>query len=62
MYATPVLMEDLEVTGPVRPELYIGSLAVDADFTGRLVNIWLDGSHGIRRTAFRGGGAATPLK
>ena len=58
VYTTPVLTEDLEVTGPVRLELYIASSAVDTDFTGKLVDVWPDGfaqnlTDGILRLRYR---------
>lgn len=58
VYTTPVLTEDLEVTGPVRLELYVSSSAVDTDFTGKLVDVWPDGfaqnlTDGILRMRFR---------
>src|SRR5205823_4814721 len=42
-YSTPMLNEDLEVTGPVRLELFASSSAVDTDFTAKLVDVWPDG-------------------
>ena len=57
-YSTPVLNEDLEVTGPVRLELFASSSAVDTDFTAKLVDVWPDGfaqnlTEGIVRARYR---------
>ncbi|MEL7045866.1 MAG: CocE/NonD family hydrolase, partial [Pseudomonadota bacterium] len=38
------LDEDLEVTGSVRPTLYVASDALDTDFTVKLVDVYPDGS------------------
>ncbi|MFA5056771.1 MAG: CocE/NonD family hydrolase, partial [Opitutaceae bacterium] len=43
VFTTPALQQDLEVTGPVRLELYVSSSAVDTDFTGKLVDVWPNG-------------------
>jgi len=43
VYSTLPLAQDVEVTGPVRVELYVKSSAVDTDFTGKLVDVWPDG-------------------
>ncbi|MFN0168236.1 MAG: CocE/NonD family hydrolase, partial [Bryobacteraceae bacterium] len=43
VYSTPVLTEDVEVTGPVTVELYASSDATDTDFTGKLVDVWPNG-------------------
>jgi hypothetical protein len=58
VYSTPVLSEDLEVTGPVTAELFASSSAVDTDFTAKLVDVWPDGfaqnlSEGIIRARYR---------
>jgi len=58
VYSTPVLDRDVEVTGPVRLELYAKSSAVDTDFTGKLVDVWPDGfaqnlTEGILRARYR---------
>jgi putative CocE/NonD family hydrolase len=60
VYSTPVLDADLEVTGPVRLELYASSDAVDTDFTAKLVDVHPDGfcqrlADGIVRGRFREG-------
>jgi uncharacterized protein len=58
IYSTPVLDQDLEVTGPVSLELYAKSSAVDTDFTAKLVDVGLDGfaqnlTEGIVRARYR---------
>jgi uncharacterized protein len=58
VYTTPVLARDTEVTGPVTLELYVSSSAVDTDFTGKLVDVWPNGSaenliDGILRARYR---------
>ena len=58
VYTTPAFKEDFEVTGPVSLELYATSSAVDADFTGKLVDVWPDGfaqnlTEGILRARYR---------
>lgn len=67
IYSTPPLDHDLEVTGPVRLEFFASSSAVDTDFTGKLVDVALDGSvinltEGILRAKYRDSQVtATPL-
>jgi uncharacterized protein len=58
VYSTPALAQDLEVTGPVRVELFASSSAVDTDFTAKLVDVWPDGfaqnlTEGIVRGRYR---------
>jgi uncharacterized protein len=58
VYSTPVLTQDLEVTGPVKVELFVTSSAVDSDFTAKLVDVWPDGfaqnlTEGIVRGRYR---------
>jgi len=58
IYSTPVLSQDLEVTGPVTAELFASSSAVDTDFTAKLVDVWPDGfaqnlTEGIIRARYR---------
>jgi putative CocE/NonD family hydrolase len=58
VYSTPVLAEDLEVTGPIRLEFFATSSAVDTDFTAKLVDVWPDGfaqnlTEGIIRARYR---------
>jgi hypothetical protein len=59
-YATPVLEEPVEVTGPIRLTLFVSSSAVDTDFTAKLVDVFPDGTainlcDGITRARYRGG-------
>jgi len=44
VYTGDVLAEDLEVTGSIRPVLYVSSDARDTDFTVKLVDVHPDGS------------------
>ena len=58
VYSTPVLSQDLEVTGPITAELFASSSAVDTDFTAKLVDVWPDGfaqnlTEGIIRARYR---------
>jgi uncharacterized protein len=58
VYSTPPLDHDLEVTGPIRLELFASSSAVDTDFTAKLVDVSPDGTainltEGILRARFR---------
>ena len=58
VYSTPVLEQDLEVTGPVTLDLFAKSSAVDTDFTAKLVDVWPNGfvqnlTEGILRASFR---------
>ena len=58
VYSTRPLAEDMEVTGPVRLELWAKSSAVDTDFTGKLVDVSPDGfvmnlCDGILRLRYR---------
>ena len=58
VYTTPVLADDVEVTGPVSLELFASSSAVDTDFTAKLVDVHPDGfaqnlTEGIVRARFR---------
>lgn len=58
IYQTPVLTQDLEVTGPVTLELFASSSAVDTDYLGKLVDVWPDGfaqnlTEGIIRAKYR---------
>jgi len=43
VYTTGPLESDVEVTGPVRLELYASSSAVDTDFTAKLLDVHPDG-------------------
>ena len=58
VYSTPVLEEDVEVTGPVMIELYASTDACDTDFTGKLVDVWPSGYaeillEGVLRARYR---------
>jgi putative CocE/NonD family hydrolase len=58
VYSTPILTQDLEVTGPVRLELFTKSSAVDTDFAAKLVDVDPDGfaqnlTEGIIRARYR---------
>jgi len=58
VYSTPAFTNDLEVTGPVTLELYVGTSAVDTDFTAKLVDVWPNGfaqnlTEGILRLRYR---------
>ena len=60
VYATEPLQADIEVTGPIRVELYASSSAPDTDFTAKLVDVWPTGfvqriSDGMVRARFRDG-------
>src|SRR4029453_15038609 len=65
VYTTAVLEHDLEVTGPIKAELWIASSAPDTDFTPKLVDVLPDGRawpvcQGITR-ASSAPGVDTPL-
>ena len=58
VYTTPVLHDDMEVTGPISVELYASSSAVDTDLTAKLVDVRPDGfsqnlTDGILRARYR---------
>ncbi|MGH9528809.1 MAG: CocE/NonD family hydrolase [Terriglobales bacterium] len=58
VYSTPAFVNDTEVTGPIRADLYIKSSAVDTDFTAKLVDVGPDGfaqnlTEGILRARYR---------
>ena len=58
VYSTPAFVQDLEVTGAVKVELFASSSAVDTDFTAKLVDVWPDGfaqnlTEGIVRARYR---------
>ncbi len=58
VYSTPVLTQDLEVTGPVTAEVFASSSAVDTDLTAKLVDVGPDGfaqnlTEGIIRARYR---------
>ncbi len=63
VYTSPVLTEDLEVTGPIKVILYAASTATDTDWTGKLVDVYPDGRamnlcDGIIRARYRNQGRA----
>ena len=60
VYTTPPLENGLEVTGPLELVLYVSSSARDTDFTGKLVDVYPDGTaynvqEGILRARYREG-------
>jgi len=60
VYTSPPLEKGLEVTGPLELVLYVSSTARDTDFTGKLVDVYPDGTaynvqEGILRARFREG-------
>ncbi len=60
VYTSPPLDHDIEITGPVRVELYVSSSARDTDFTAKLLDVYRDGrafnlTEGILRARFRDG-------
>lgn len=57
-YTTPVLADDVQVTGPIVVQLYISSTAEDTDFVAKLTDVWPDGrsiliTDGILRARYR---------
>jgi uncharacterized protein len=66
VYSSEALADDVEVTGPVRLDLYADSSAVDTDFTAKLVDVWPNGyaqnlTEGIVRGRYRNSQAAAEL-
>jgi uncharacterized protein len=60
VYMTEPLKEEIEVTGPIRVDLYASSSAPDTDFMAKLVDIWPSGfvqrlCDGMVRARFREG-------
>jgi hypothetical protein len=58
VYTSPVLPQDVEVTGPVRAKLYVSTSANDTDFTAKLVDVFPNGrplslTDGIQRLRYR---------
>jgi uncharacterized protein len=58
IYSTTPMTQDVEVTGPIKVELFANSSAVDTDFTAKLVDVWPDGfaqnlTEGIVRARYR---------
>ncbi len=66
VYVTETLTEEVEVTGPVRVDLFASSSAQDTDFMVKLVDIWPSGftqrlCDGMVRARFREGMDRTSL-
>jgi len=64
VYTSDRLAEDLEVTGPIELVLWVASSAPDTDFTGKLIDVFPDGTartltDGILRARYRDGTAAS---
>jgi len=60
VYVTEPLAEEIEVTGPIRVDLYASSSALDTDFMAKLVDVWPTGfvqrlCDGMVRARFRDG-------
>ena len=60
VYTTPALEEGIELTGPITAVFYVSSSAKDTDFTGKLVDVYPDGTAyniqlGILRVRYREG-------
>jgi len=58
VFTTPILKEDIEVTGPITLILYVSTSAVNTDFTGKLVDVYPNGctyniSDGIIRRQYK---------
>jgi uncharacterized protein len=58
VYTTQPFEKDVEVTGPVRLELFVSSSAIDTDFTGTLVDVLPNGyaqnlTDGVLRARYR---------
>ncbi|RKZ30022.1 hypothetical protein DRQ36_06880 [bacterium] len=58
IFTTPVLAEDISITGPVTVRLYVSSNRLDTDFAVRLCDVYPDGrsmilTQGIHRMRFR---------
>lgn len=58
VYTSPVITQDIEVTGPIRVVLYVATSLNDTDFTAKLVDVEPDGrplivSDGIQRLRYR---------
>jgi putative CocE/NonD family hydrolase len=65
-YTSQPLSHDVEVTGPVRVQLWVCSSAPDTDFVARLVDVYPDGraynlTDGIIRTRYRAGNVSPSL-
>src|SRR6185437_13197815 len=62
VYTGAPLDEDTEITGPIKLVLYVSTTARSTDFTGKLVDVFPDGSaynitDGVLRTGTRGSAA-----
>jgi uncharacterized protein len=60
VYVTEPLAEEIEVTGPIRVDLYASTSAPDTDFMAKLVDVWPTGfvqrlCDGMVRARFRQG-------
>jgi putative CocE/NonD family hydrolase len=60
VYSTEMLAENIEVTGPIKMELYASSSAEDTDFMVKLLDVWPNGfaqriTDGMVRARFREG-------
>ncbi len=58
VYSTPALADDMEVTGPVRLDIFVKSSAIDTDVIAKLVDVGTDGfaqnlTEGIVRARYR---------
>jgi hypothetical protein len=58
VYTTPLLNQDVEVTGPISLILYVSTSAPNTDFTAKLVDVHQDGSafnisEGILRRSYQ---------
>ena len=65
VYTTPVLEDDVEVTGYISAVLYAKTDAVDTDFTVKLVDVWPDGKavniqDGVVRAMYRNNDPENP--
>jgi putative CocE/NonD family hydrolase len=66
VYTTEPVATDVEITGPISLTLWVASSARDTDFTGKLVDVWPDGTaraltDGILRARYRNGKARPEL-
>ncbi|WP_232696667.1 CocE/NonD family hydrolase [Brevibacillus daliensis] len=60
VYSTEVLTEDVEVTGPIKMQLFAASSATDTDYMVKLLDVWPNGvvqrlTDGMVRARFRKG-------
>ncbi len=66
VYTSEPLTDNLEVTGPIKVNLWAASSAVDTDFTAKLVDVWPDGraynlAEGITRAGYQPGKGLQPI-